>query len=1187
MRKGLFSVSLLALAGMMFSAVVACTPASEPGPVDPPLGNVYTIEITNKADLQAEWFDNGTGRKVELKATLNGKEQNVTSLIGEGDITITSSNKEAATVTGQMVSPKAAGETTIEATYGDKKDSVKVTVTAHPTNKDLFGTDHEGTLEDPFTNEDALKAAKYEEAHGGFTATEYYFKGEVDAFYHAPGSRGDQCSWYMKPATEGGERFEIYLCKKADASDWVTTDLWKGAIATAHGAFAKYNTQYETGSAVLDKVEGTAPADPVDINATVAEALTAGKALADGDSSWDNYVVTGYVVKKDGTNFFMADEKAAAADDKDMLELYKVADETVLAGLKKNAKVKVKMNLKNYHGQIENSASVVAANFEVLEEGGSWDVTPEPELVKGTIKEFTEDALGNGKQLYEIKGKVVAWKDDASSDGTKYGNFYLEDESGRVYIYGATATETALAWDGESAKYAFTNPQDFLTNEVTKDIALNSVLTMKVTRCDYKQGDKVTIEGTGIVTKVEAGEADPLTGIKLNAETNELTVGDTFQLTASPIPATAELGEVEWKSSDESVAVVTENGMVAALKKGTAVISAEKGELKGECALTVLNPMGDAKVEFNLAEDGDASHADGSEIKPAEGAEVATFEQTVGEVKLVLTDLVKVYGNARDAKGNGALKLGTGSAAASLKIVVPEGYDRVEIAIAGYKANKASISVNGGEAQEIATYSNNGEYTVVKVEPVEGAVTLATLDAGRRAMINSITLVAGGAEIAPVVNDRTGADGEEADALAAPGLYHIWNDQNWCGSMVELKSAVESEGNLIISYNAKATFKPDWSSFDVPGCNFALQIFLKNPECVASTYYTLTVKLFSQKAVACHLNVDDSTKFELQAGWNEISVEYLENANAVSMSLRFEAFDEAGIDNTIIISDAKWEVAPVGLGMSAGADLVRFEKVGDLPCYVVRATYTGHISDTTKFVLFDGTEAGGNLRVCEFVKYAFVELEGDETKYVDLYFDMSSLTYASSQFYPHLAVDGANWNGTNGDVKNAAIGNGDLGQALEVGDTKYVLTGAWQMPTITFTYIGNATGDTTGAKVELDGEAVKLVLSGTSTGANNTMFDVDAQNTSNWGTTAYEPVVVVNDDGTWTMTADVTALGNGTYIIHWFFLGASHDLEQKEDQMVGFEASSVELNGHVYELKVVTMWNRSMICLVVSDAPAA
>ena len=1187
MRKGLFSVSLLALAGMMFSAVVACTPASEPEPVNPPLGNVYTIEITNKADLQAEWFDNGNGRKVELKATLNGKEQNVTSLISEGDITITSSNKDAATVTGQMVSPKAAGETTIEATYGDKKDSVKVTITAHPTNKDLFGTDHEGDAADPFTNEDALKAAKYEEAHGGFTSNEYYFRGEVDAFYHAPGSRGDQCSWYMKPATSGGERFEIYLCKKADGSDWVTTDLWKGAIATAHGSFAKYNSQYETSAAVLDKVEGEKPVDPVDINATVAEALTAGKALGDGDSSWDNYIVTGYVVSKDGSNYFMADEKAVAADLKDMLELYNVKDETVLAGLKKNAKVKVKMNLKNYHGQVENSGSIVAANFEVLEEGGNWDVTPEPELVTGkTIKEFTEDALGNGKQLYEIKGKVVAWKDDASSDGTKYGNFYLEDESGRVYIYGATETASALVWDGESAKYVFTNPQDFLTGELTKDIALNSVVTMKATRCDYKQGNNVTIEGTGIVTKVEAGEADPLTGIKLNAEEKELTVGDTFQLAASPVPATAELGEVEWKSSDESVAVVTADGMVAALKKGTATISAVNGEVKGECALTVLNPMGDKRVEFNLAEDGEASHADGSEIKGTEDDPVAKFEQTVGEVKLTLTDLVKVYGNARDAKGNGALKLGTGSAAASLKIVVPEGFDRVEIVIAGYKANKASISVNGGEAQEIATYSNNGEYTVVKATPVEGVVTLATLDAGKRAMIDAIVLVAGGAEVPPTANPRIGADGEEGDAVAAPGLYHIWADQNWCGSLVELKQADESEGNLIISYNAKATFKPDWSAFEGPGCDFGLQIFLKSPDCVASTYYTVSVKLFSQKAVDCHLNTNDTIK--LQAGWNEISAEYLEAAASASLSLRFPAFDEAGVDNAIILSEVKWEVAPVGLGMSAGADLVRFEKVGELPCYVVRATYTGHISDTTVFSLFDGTEAGGNLRVLEFVKYAFVELPEDATKYVDLYFDMSSLTYTSSQFYPHLAVNGANWNGTNGDVKNSAIGNGDLGQALEVGDTKYTLTGAWQMPTITFAYCGTATGDVKTGRVELDGDKVKLVLGGVSSGASSSMFDVDVQITSNWGTTAYDPIVAINEEtGDWAMTADVTELANGTYIVHWFFLGASHDLEQKEGQMDDFAQTTVELGGRTYSLQIVSMWGRNMICLVVANAENA
>ena len=40
-----------------------------------------------------------------------------------------------------------------------------------------------------------------------------------------------------------------------------------------------------------------------DIDATVTQALEVGKALSDGDSTYDYYKITGYVTDFDGTNF--------------------------------------------------------------------------------------------------------------------------------------------------------------------------------------------------------------------------------------------------------------------------------------------------------------------------------------------------------------------------------------------------------------------------------------------------------------------------------------------------------------------------------------------------------------------------------------------------------------------------------------------------------------------------------------------------------------------------------------------------------------------------------------------------------------------------------------------------------------------------------------------------------------------
>ena len=66
----------------------------------------------------------------------------------------------------------------------------------------------------------------------------------------------------------------------------------------------------------------------------------------------------------------------------------------------------------------------------------------------------------------------------------------------------------------------------------------------------------------------------PLTGIALNATSENLLKGQEFDLKVSYVPANAtDKVAITWESSDETVAAV-ENGKVKALKEGTAIITA-------------------------------------------------------------------------------------------------------------------------------------------------------------------------------------------------------------------------------------------------------------------------------------------------------------------------------------------------------------------------------------------------------------------------------------------------------------------------------------------------------------------------------------------------------------------------------------------------------------------------------------
>ena len=80
----------------------------------------------------------------------------------------------------------------------------------------------------------------------------------------------------------------------------------------------------------------------------------------------------------------------------------------------------------------------------------------------------------------------------------------------------------------------------------------------------------------------------PVTGVSLDKTTATLTEGETLTLTATVNPDNATNKNVSWKSSNTSVATVS-NGKVTALKAGTATITVttEDGSKTATCSVTV------------------------------------------------------------------------------------------------------------------------------------------------------------------------------------------------------------------------------------------------------------------------------------------------------------------------------------------------------------------------------------------------------------------------------------------------------------------------------------------------------------------------------------------------------------------------------------------------------------------------
>ena len=104
----------------------------------------------------------------------------------------------------------------------------------------------------------------------------------------------------------------------------------------------------------------------------------------------------------------------------------------------------------------------------------------------------------------------------------------------------------------------------------------------------------ISVVGGNVKATCKVMVVQPVTSISLNKTTLSLEAGSTYALKATVSPSNANNKAVVWSSSDENVATVTQEGVVTALKKGTATItcSAQDGSgISKSCTVTVPNDL--------------------------------------------------------------------------------------------------------------------------------------------------------------------------------------------------------------------------------------------------------------------------------------------------------------------------------------------------------------------------------------------------------------------------------------------------------------------------------------------------------------------------------------------------------------------------------------------------------------------
>ena len=191
---------------------------------------------------------------------------------------------------------------------------------------------------------------------------------------------------------------------------------------------------------------------------------------------------------------------------------------------------------------------------------------------------------------------------------------------------------------------------------------------------------------------------------------------------------------------------------------------------------------------FTMGADGSAAHADGS-TNTSYTEPLADNSYTLN-----ITDGVQLCTGARDAMGNGTIRIGSSKNVGSFQFTVPQDIVKVIVYVAQYKANTTQITVNEGAGIAISTASNNGAYTPVEVDTSsDKTVKIATTSSGKRCMINTIEFYAaddsgcehvwGDGEITtepgcttPGVRTYTCSECGDTKTTAIDALDHTWDE---------------------------------------------------------------------------------------------------------------------------------------------------------------------------------------------------------------------------------------------------------------------------------------------------------------------------------------------------------------------------------------------------------------------------
>lgn len=195
-----------------------------------------------------------------------------------------------------------------------------------------------------------------------------------------------------------------------------------------------------------------------------------------------------------------------------------------------------------------------------------------------------------------------------NEQGTKLIVNYLSEELQKHYLFKSLSSVavTSIALNKNTSAITVGGSEQLSVSVMPSD-ATNKAVNWKSSNTSVATVSNGLVTGVGsgnaviTATTVDGGysasctfavsvQAVSVTGVSLDKTSHTLNQGESFTLSAIISPSNATNQNVQWSSSNEDVATVTD-GFVKALREGDCVISATTvdGGFSAECSLTVLD----------------------------------------------------------------------------------------------------------------------------------------------------------------------------------------------------------------------------------------------------------------------------------------------------------------------------------------------------------------------------------------------------------------------------------------------------------------------------------------------------------------------------------------------------------------------------------------------------------------------